>query len=388
MTGARVRESSIEFLRIIAMLMITFNHFTWTTADILEGTTGGHRFALLNALGFLSNWGGIGDDLFFMISAWFLCMETPTIRRSCKRFWSLEQRMLFYSLGLIIVQALLYRFVGYGAMPSAGASLLSLFPFITDKWWYTTSYIVFLLLHPFINQGLRTMGKEWHGRLIIVSLLLWGLIPYFDINMSYSVLLFLYLYSMIAYMRWYHADLLTNRGLAVKLIVVGFILGFGSNVCLQFFQQNEVVMAFWMNKPRCLPSLFMSFGVLMLSVSCTSWRSRLVNRIASCTLAMYLLQSTLDPLAVWLLRDWLDSFSGFGLLGVNILIAIACYAVALLIDMGRQLLFDFVLVRHPGKWFEKLWSWGRSFAVAGGHAVFSSCSVVRGKTASQREEAK
>ena len=374
MTGTRTRESSVEFLRIVAMLLITFNHFTWMTPDILEGTTGTHRFALLNTLGLLINGGGVGDDLFFMISAWFLCVETPTIRRSCRRAWSLEQRMLFYSLGLLAVQVLLYRFAGYGTMPGAGTALFSLFPFITGRWWYVTSYIVFLLLHPFINQGLRTMGRDWHRRLVIVSLLLWGLVPYFDINMSYSVLLFLYLYALVAYVRWYHADLPAERGLAVKLIVVGFVLGFGSNVCLQFFQPDEVVGAFWMNKPRCLPSLCMAFGILMLAVSRKSWHSRLVNRVASCTLAMYLLQGTLNPLAIWLLGDRLDPFSGFGLLVLDLLIAIACYVAALLIDMGRQMLFDFILVRRPGRWFEKLWAWGQTLTGRGRHVALRPLS--------------
>ena len=271
-------------------------------------------------------------------------------------------------------------------MPGAGTAVFSLFPFITGKWWDTTSYIVFLLLHPFINQGLRAMGRDWHRRLVIVSLLLWGLVPYFDIDMSYSVLLFLYLYALVAYVRWYHGDLLTDRGLAVKLIVIGFVLGFGSNVCVQFFQSDEVVGAFWMNKPRCLPSLCMAFGALMLAVSHASWHSRLVNRVASCTLAMYLLQGTLDPLAVWLLGDRLDSFSGFGLLALNVLIAIACYATALLIDMGRQILFDFVLVRRPGRWFDRLWGWGQALTATGRHAAFRFSPLSCCRSADQHEE--
>lgn len=364
----KLRNSNIELLRILAMLFIAFNHFTWMSQEILDGVTGVYRYALLDTLGLMINFGGVGDVLFFAITAWFLCAENVSIKKSCKRIWMLEQRLLFYSVGLLVLSCAFFYFIGYGELPSGMAIVASFFPFITGKWWYTTSYIVFLVLHPFVNAGLRAMGRGLHKRLIVISLVVWGVIPYFDMNMGYGIFLFLYLYALVAYFRWYRTDLLESKRRAWKALGIGFVLGFGSNIIVQFFSPAEVVGAFWMNKPRCIPSLLMAFGLFSLAVSSRDFRSRFVNRIASGTLAMYLLQGFLDPLCVWLMQDYVAGLRGFVLIGVNIVMAIGCYIVALFIDQLRQLLFG-VMFRHPGKWFESAFRLVRTFAQHYGPAV-------------------
>lgn len=345
------RNSNIELLRILAMLCIALNHFTWMYSDILGNEVGLRKYALLNTLGLISNFGGVGDVLFFAISAWFLCAENIVFKRSCRRIWMLEQRMLFYSIGLLMLSVGLFCGIGYGNLPSNLELVASFFPCITGRWWYTTSYVVFLLLHPFIHKGLRAMGRQWHKRLVTVSLLAWGIIPYYDINMGYGIFLFMYLYSIVSYIRWYRLDLLNSRQRAWKMIIIGFILGFGSNSIAQLFSSNSVVMAFWMNKPRCIPSLLMALGLFSLAVAGRRFGSSIVNRIAGGTLAMYLLQGFLDPFCVWLFDDYLSGMHGFALIGINIVMAVGCYAVALTIDQFRQLLFN-VVFRRPGRWFE------------------------------------
>lgn len=345
-----MRNSNIEILRILSMLLIAFNHFAWMNDAILANATSVYRYALLNTLGLFSNFGGVGDALFFIITAWFLCTEKISLKKSCKRIWMLEQRMLFYSVGLLIISFCLFYSVGYGELPSRLAAVVAFFPCITNKWWYTTSYVVFLILHPFVNESLRVMGRRRHKQLVVISLLIWGIVPYYDINMGYGIFLFLYLYAIVSYVRWYRVDLLNSQQKAWKMIAVGFALGFGSNSVAQLFSDNSVVMAFWMNKPRCIPSLLMAFGLFSLAVAGKKFHSTAVNRIAAGTLAMYLLQGFLDPFCVWLFDDYLSGIHGFALIGINVVMAVGCYAVALVVDQLRQMLFDTVF-RHPGRWF-------------------------------------
>ena len=53
-------------------------------------------------ISFLSNWGGVGDCLFFIISAWFLCDEEQSYERNISRCWHLEKQLWFWSLSLFI----------------------------------------------------------------------------------------------------------------------------------------------------------------------------------------------------------------------------------------------------------------------------------------------
>lgn len=63
------RNSNIEILRIIAMLCIAFNHFPWPAQDIVGSGSFVERLPMSLLLSLISNLGGIGDCLFFFISA-------------------------------------------------------------------------------------------------------------------------------------------------------------------------------------------------------------------------------------------------------------------------------------------------------------------------------
>lgn len=79
------RNSWFELLRILSMLFIL-----WTHLGRLPGYSqtqgGGWPFQLLPYLG------GVGDDLFFGLTAWFLCEKASSFRTSCRRVWQLEKR--------------------------------------------------------------------------------------------------------------------------------------------------------------------------------------------------------------------------------------------------------------------------------------------------------
>lgn len=70
-------------------------------------------------------------------------------------------------------------------------------------WWYITSYVLFLLFYPLINESLHKFGRSTHGKLCLVIAVIWlvvyGLLPgfYFDFEHT-NFLAFVYLYILIA----------------------------------------------------------------------------------------------------------------------------------------------------------------------------------------------
>lgn len=128
----------------------------------------------------LSNFGGLGDCLFFGISAWFLSEEIQGLGKNVKRVCTLEAQLLFY--GTILFATTLATQCAVGGSFSLGGLCHALFgaffPLMSSHWWYTTSYAIFLLLCPFLNEGLRSLDKRAHSLLCFVLLLLYSLFPF------------------------------------------------------------------------------------------------------------------------------------------------------------------------------------------------------------------
>lgn len=90
--SSKVRSSSFELLRIVAMLGIAFNHV------LIQDRMLGQPLGVRSINKVLTNFGGVGDVVFFGLTAWFLCaQQTLSIKRNWRRIWLLERQVLFYS---------------------------------------------------------------------------------------------------------------------------------------------------------------------------------------------------------------------------------------------------------------------------------------------------
>lgn len=87
------RESGIELLRIIAMLLIVLHHEVMHNAlPVLDQELSVRKLTLQL---FYFTPGKVGIALFFIISAWFVVDKTPSLRLSCRKVWILERELLF-----------------------------------------------------------------------------------------------------------------------------------------------------------------------------------------------------------------------------------------------------------------------------------------------------
>ena len=147
------RNSSIELLRIIAMLMILSHHFVLHNGSPLSTfplTPAREIFSFV----FLSG-GKIGVVIFFSISTWFFISSEQSVKKNFKRIWLMERELLFWSLTLLIVFLLFRR-----SLLSPSTMLSSLLPVITNLWWYATAYASFLAILPFLQYALLSIGPK------------------------------------------------------------------------------------------------------------------------------------------------------------------------------------------------------------------------------------
>lgn len=96
------RNSSVELLRILSMLMIVASHCVmFSDMNLLAQPLGVNKILIET---FLYPGGKIGVVAFFSISAWYLS-EAGGVRAGLRRVWILEREMLFWSLTLLAVTA-------------------------------------------------------------------------------------------------------------------------------------------------------------------------------------------------------------------------------------------------------------------------------------------
>lgn len=356
----KIRNSSIELLRVIAMLLIVAQHAVVHSACNPSTASLSVPMLFATMLG-ADTTGSIGVLLFFGISAWFLCNDgNPSVRSALKRIWLVEREMLFYAWGILLLRIVLGH-----TPPNASLVVYSLFPGITGLWWYMTAYIIFLAFYPFLTVGLRRMGSSLHGGLCIIIMVIWGIYSIVPVDVlqfkARNFMLFIFLYVLISYYRWY-MELFSIRTSAIAFFV-GVALFTLPILALQVFGWVSHINALRLHSAAFagaakLPAILIAFGMMNIGIQ-KHFQSVVINKVASTTLGIYLIHE--DPFVKSILWDHHINTESFinnpwrdGLMVIGCILAayVACFGI----DWLRQALFSLTVDRRKGAWFDKLWN--------------------------------
>lgn len=235
--------------------------------------------------------------------------------------------------------------ISYSAVAKLGFQ--TVFPFASGLWWYTTSYILFLLICPLLTNGLRRLNSQQHGMLAIGLLGLYSLVPptFFGLNMEYSIVLFVYCYILMTWIRWHHASLSKNRTSACHLLIFGLLFGLGTQVIVQLLSPDRPIMTLWMNMPRCLPSLCIALALIILGTTAKPRYSHYINVVAASTLSVYLVETSTFGKTI-LLNILVPLPTGAGILGIGCLLAIALYCGVIAVDLVREWIYARTIDRN------------------------------------------
>lgn len=322
------------------------------------------------------NGGWIGNCIFFTISVWFLADRKHTFRSCLRRVWILEREVLFWSLVILAVAVT----TGLSKNYDEGVPRLvfhSFLPLSTALWWYPTSYSIFLVLLPFLCEGLKKMGRRNHEYLVLLSLLMWGfggLINgvQFDLT-NPSFFVFIYWFVLITYYKWYMCPFSTKQcwfligaGLGIE-----FVYWFGLNLLFQFADKPSGLQSFIYDHWK-LPTMMIGFGLFLLAER-VNFRSHFINRIAGTTFGIYLIHYHPVVFNWWTSRFSLNRIvqHPYGV-GVLIILVIICavFIVCSIFDLCRQIIFHFTIDRHRGRLFDVLWEHRFAIQTVKGKAIF------------------
>lgn len=343
------RRSNFEMLRIVCMLMIIAAHFA-SHGDISfdENVLTINRLWLL----LLKIGGKLGVNIFVLISGYFL-IDAQSVKIG-KTFKLLGQ-VFIYSVAIYAVSVLV------GEQQFTIKTLISsLLPLTMETWWFPSTYFVLYLIFPVLNFCLKAMSRQMYRRFLLLSLVIWCLIPTLtnEAYQSNNLIWFVLLYAISAYIKLYGIGerpakkyaLWSAAGLAITYLsaIVFTVMGFKYPI----FARN-VTHFYGMNKITTLVNaicIFMAFRSLKLK------HKPFINTVASATFGVYLIHDhALVRNFLWK-RLFTSSFLKDSLLLIPYSIAaiLAVFTVCTGIELLRIHTIERLWMRIVGK-LEALW---------------------------------
>lgn len=306
---AKSRSSNLELFRIFCMILIIFCHFVGNSG--LRSADGPIALAptTLNSLylELLGAWGKTGINCFLMITGYFMCTSTITLRKFVKMMGQIYlYRWLIFAVFLIS---------GYESL-----SALRIVELVMPFWGFrhvdfVSCFIGFWLTIPFLNILVRGMTKRQHELLILLMLTMFsflGSIPTFEVPLNY-VTWFGVIYFIASYIRLYPNPLFDRKQLWGWLTLAFVLLGAVSIVGYIIFKREITNSHFFVSDSN-------KFLAVTIAVSSFLWfknmnikYSKLINAFGAGTFGVLLIHANSDAMRTWLWKDTLDVVGHYSL---------------------------------------------------------------------------
>ena len=206
------RNSNIELLRIVSMLMILMLHYLLFGNILSQSTAEGIAYYgswTLEAVCLIS------VDCYMLISGYFLSEKQFTSRR----ILSFYVQILFYTLVLAVFCFSL------GIADLNMANLIQIIPVMGGRNWYVTAYFCLLFLSPVLNHVVQSMEKRRLRAVLIAQFVLLSVLhtfffftDTFRLEGGHSVWWYCFVYMLGAYYRKY--DLRIDRKYYVLMALI------------------------------------------------------------------------------------------------------------------------------------------------------------------------
>lgn len=204
----KIRNSSIELLRIIAIIIIIMHHFG--VHGVFHVLDKSHNILIVDNLSWqiiftqIVSWGGnVGNAIFVLITGYFLINKKVNVKKIILLLFS----MFLYSW---IIEILYFGILGVPY--SIKMIIRESIPIYFGNNWFVSCYIIFSFFIPFINKFLNNINKKEYIMFILLVFILYIFLPSFKANtfMNSKFIFFGLVYSIGGYLKLYFIKYLQN----------------------------------------------------------------------------------------------------------------------------------------------------------------------------------
>lgn len=284
---AKPRNSSIELLKIIGLILIVISHavpcyspINVSYIDINYATNSIETFIMI----IFRNMGYIGNIIFIMCSSYFLLDKTNI---KAKKVWY----MIVDCLVISVIYAMIYYFIYNLPIKTV---IKQFFPITFQTNWFIGCYILFYLIHPLLNKIIYSLKKKNLLHINIFLIILYVVINWILGGHWYyynNLLGFIIIYFIVGYNKNYLLNISKSFSLNIKILLIG-ILGFLTILILT--NLLGLKLSIFSNKMMYWHSLVNPF-IIMIGISLLNlflnknFENKFINYISSLSLIFYII---------------------------------------------------------------------------------------------------
>lgn len=337
-----MRNSNIELLRIVSMVLIVMFHFSvhgsWPEDGPLASDV---------AVEMLSFGGKLGVNCFVLITGYFM----------------VRSRLKVQSLLRVVLQTWFYSFAILAIFAVAQPDLITperlrkaVTPITSGEYWFITCYLALMVASPFLNVLYRHLSDDGRRRLVIAGFVVLSLIPTLAVYnpIGSDLVWFFYLYPLGGWLR--DRPLWTRRGSALAF-AAGVLFVWVSMAAIGWAQRAlgfSYIGPDYFIWQYMVPTFAASVGLFGLFASWELPPIRWVNTAAKGALGVYLIHD--NPIMraqLWPHLAWTYALGPAGILAVGAVSGVAVYAIGATIDLAgiallERPLFDWIDRRFKG----------------------------------------
>lgn len=331
-----MRESNLELLRIVAMLMIMFYHCTHfqlgESWKILQVAPFSWNYVVTIVLGF---WGTVGNVLFVAISAWFLVDNTGIHIK--------KVIMLMLQAWMVCVIMMGVKLV----LDSDSVSLMmvikeALTP-IYHQYGFLTTYIAFYCLVPFMQKFIRSISYE---ALKVLCIMLTVIMPIYTLifkSLANGVAWFVYIFFLVACLKKQDNNFIERNRYWL------FLASFGSILAIVFVVKIWKDTAYTELLNDNILILILALSIFYIFKNMHIGKSRCINGISSKMLGVYILHENMLIQPIWEdifhMSWWHLNSSWYALYYIAIVLLV--FIICTMIESVRAYIIDIKLL---GNW--------------------------------------
>ena len=350
----KVRNSNLELLRVLSMVIIILSHYVYHGGLLYEAVSANNILAQLLKIG-----GKLGVSCFVLISGYFLAdskFKIQNIIRICAE-------VIFYALIILGIKAFLIP----GESVELTELVKSAFAPFYGLYWFPTAYIGLYLCFPVLNIIIDNVGRNLKKIVLVMTVALCiinFILPGANFLFS-NVVWFVYLYFVAGYIKRYSCDFIEKYSMLLFLLGIAAI--WGSSVILNVagaYMNIDILSskAYYLSNINSPFMVICALGLFVWFKNLSIKNSRIINYLGSITFAVYLLHdNSIFRDIIWKSIYRADRFynSPMPVLLLHMLfVVISLFAAAAVIEIIRTFFEKKILECSLVKtWLDKINQW-------------------------------
>lgn len=266
------RNSGVELLRIIAILLICISHAVQTSEQFLDYSSLSFEILLLKTLRYS---GQIGNILFVICSSWFL-LDSKGVK--------IEKALKLLLDSMLISIVVFLGFVISGQNFTFKEIIRQILPDLFSNMWFVPVYVIFYLIHPLLNGAIYAMNKKQHFSFCLTLFSLFGVLGLIGWNgiVMNSFVGFCCIYFIVGFIKKYCKSFYENKKLNLLLFLIFYFIFIFAVIIKNIFNINRLTLDQFYS-PILLPALLCLFNLF----NGLKIQNKTINYLASCPLFVY-----------------------------------------------------------------------------------------------------